>query len=130
MKTNAASKTAIATCPKCFGTGRFNCFAHIANGTCFRCQGTGEIEIDGRPLPRAKPFPIHIPNASTPYAVICTDEEARRAGAGGRIGFNLTLSEAHSLRARMAREHGVTYAVVKHIEGAKWSTRDGTTYDL
>lgn len=35
----------VVECPKCTGQGRFEHFAHIADGVCFLCGGARQIEI-------------------------------------------------------------------------------------
>lgn len=33
----------LRTCNRCYGAGKFEHVAHVANGVCFKCHGTGTI---------------------------------------------------------------------------------------
>ncbi len=124
--TNTAANV---TCPKCLGSKVFQPFAHIENGKCFRCAGTGVVDAASIKAPRKlRPAPCFVPRAATPFAVVCTTPEAVAAGAGGRIGGNLPLVEAELLCRSLTREHGGSYAVIRHLEGPVWTERDGTQH--
>lgn len=33
----------LRTCDRCYGAGKFEHVAHVANGVCFKCHGTGKL---------------------------------------------------------------------------------------
>lgn len=40
---NLKSAGSFIPCPRCTGSGYFNCFSHINNGRCFKCGGTKTV---------------------------------------------------------------------------------------
>lgn len=40
---------ALATCPKCGGSGRIPSYLHVAEGLCFRCNGSGKAPVSSAP---------------------------------------------------------------------------------
>ncbi len=131
MNTNTRNtKKTLVTCPKCLGVGNFPTFAHIVGGTCFRCGGAGKCEERIENARVCKPAPRFIPNASTPYAVVITDERAIEQGSGGRIGGNMSWEEAVRLCASLTREHGISYEIIKSDRNGIWSNRAGVVLDV
>lgn len=44
------AKTAeMIECPRCGGSGRFNCYAHVEGGVCFQCNGAGVVKAPRKP---------------------------------------------------------------------------------
>jgi DnaJ-class molecular chaperone len=42
-KTDTKPAAELTECPKCWGSGRFDCWKHVHGGVCFTCGGTGKV---------------------------------------------------------------------------------------
>lgn len=120
------------TCPKCFGRGYIDCYAHVEGGVCFQCNGSGwylthrkvmtpeyeaklQARRDARNAAKEAEFNAHI---AEHYNALGLNENGHAFAVMG----NNTFEHKDQLKALSARFNGVWWYFANPVEG--WDTAE------
>lgn len=119
------------TCPKCFGRGYIDCYAHVEGGVCFQCNGSGwylthrkvmtpeyeaklQARRDARNAAKEAEFNAHI---AEHYNALGLNENGHAFAVMGN-----TFEHKDQLKALGARFNGAWWYFANPVEG--WDTAE------